>query len=146
MMSSERATYFPTLSPFPSGDILNSSRTMVPPLTVLSLLNGGGACSSSLLPPSLGVLHCDCEPESVHNVPQQGAPLFEVRLGCLGLIPNSCQPFQERRKLVVKHLLELLTKAACQGGDDSAGADCKAQMPAADDGRHADCGPFRLIH
>src|SRR5436309_16038420 len=156
MMSSERETYFPTLSPFPSGDMLNSSRTMVPPVIrqACGVTRERKALRRTphalrllpLLPPTLWVLHSAGEPEFVHSVPQQGTPLFEVRLGCLGLIPNRCQPFQERRKLVVKHLLELSTKPARQGGRDTAGADCRTQVPTTDDGRHADCGPFRLIH
>src|SRR5262249_25116527 len=37
-MSSERATYLPTLSPLPNGDILNSSKTIATPFPIFHLL------------------------------------------------------------------------------------------------------------
>src|SRR5439155_26884490 len=63
--------------------------------------------------PCLGILHLASEPEPIYRVAPQGAPLLSVRLGCLPLIPNGGQPFQERCNLVIKHLLEILSEPAC---------------------------------
>src|SRR5690349_9364792 len=92
MMSSERATYLPTLSPFPNGDMLNSSKTILSS----RLSFDARRCRRSLVQPHLGILHLAQQPESVQRLPQHRAAFLDVRFVAFRLLAQLAQPVDKR--------------------------------------------------
>src|SRR5262245_24769223 len=102
MISSERATYLPTLSPLPNGDILNSSNTIVSPSAMarfstphqlgFPLYTRRHRQLCALIQPDLRVLDLAQQAESIQRLTQQGSAFFEVWLGLLRMLAKLTKP------------------------------------------------------
>src|SRR5688572_31811693 len=149
MISSERETYLLTLSPLPSGDILNSSKTLTSSLLFVTVHHSGERLrlslparlgSRSFIEPDFRILHLAVKPKPVQRFAQHRAALLHIGLIALRLFAQLAEPLDKRDKLRIEDALEIFLHESRQGRCHPAGADRDARMARFDDRGHVDRG------
>src|SRR5688572_10168317 len=155
MISSERETYLLTLSPLPSGDILNSSKTITSSLLFVTVHHSGERLrlslparlgSRSFIEPDFRVLHLAVKPEPVQRFAQHRAALLHIRLIALGLFAQLAEPFDKGDKFRIENALKIFLHESRQRRCHPAGADGDPRMAGLDNRRHIDRGRLGKIN